>query len=149
VNAQTTLDALLAALELTIRDAQAFQHEHRLASSRTRKLPGDMLRTLHRWQKVNDPAASADTLCEVVANGTGITRAASADKQVNVVCTEEPPVPAAHHVTSIRLPDELRERVEQYGREHRWSMGEVTRVALEQLVGSETEDDTQTERRQA
>jgi len=42
-------------------------------------------------------------------------------------------VPAA--TTSIRIPEPLRERVEQYGREHRWSMGEVTRVALEQLVG--------------
>jgi hypothetical protein len=43
--------------------------------------------------------------------------------------------------TSVRIPELLRERVEQYGRERRWSMGEVTRVALEQLVGYDQPDD--------
>jgi len=47
--------------------------------------------------------------------------------------------------TSVRIPEQLRERVEQYGRERRWSMGEVTRVALERVV----EEDQADEREQA
>jgi hypothetical protein len=43
--------------------------------------------------------------------------------------------------TSVRIPEPLREQVEQYGREHRWSMGEVTRVALERLVGDQDDDE--------
>ncbi|HME04245.1 MAG TPA: hypothetical protein VKG38_14585 [Solirubrobacteraceae bacterium] len=42
--------------------------------------------------------------------------------------------------TSIRIPEPRRERVEDYAREHRWSMGEVTRVALEQLVGYDRDE---------
>jgi hypothetical protein len=59
-----------------------------------------------------------------------------------------PAVPAGP-ATSVRIPEQLRERVEQYGRERRWSFGETTRVALEQLVGYESEDQPATERRPA
>jgi hypothetical protein len=51
--AKETVAALLAAVELAIRDAQAFEHDHGLASSRTRKLPADMLRLLRRWRSEN------------------------------------------------------------------------------------------------
>jgi hypothetical protein len=54
--ARATVDDLLAAVELAIRDAQAFEHEHGLASSRTRKLPADMLRILRRWRSENRAA---------------------------------------------------------------------------------------------
>ncbi|HMD56245.1 MAG TPA: hypothetical protein VKG82_02110 [Solirubrobacteraceae bacterium] len=47
--------------------------------------------------------------------------------------------------TSVRIPEPLRELVEQYGRERRWSLGEVTRVALERLV----EEDQAEERERA
>ena len=40
----------------------------------------------------------------------------------------------ASESTSIRVPSELREQVERYGRERRWTFGETARVALEQLV---------------
>ncbi len=43
--------------------------------------------------------------------------------------------------TSVRIPEQLRERVEQYGRERRWSFGETTRVALEQLIGYDGQAD--------
>jgi len=137
--AEAELVAMLDTAEAAIRDAQAFEHEHGLASRHTRKLPADTLRIIRRWRT----AASGDTLTPVVADGTAAKRAASADKQVNVVCTEEPQVPVAPS-TSVRIPESLRERVEEYGREHRWSMGEVTRVALEQLVGDEQHGDQPT-----
>lgn len=43
--------------------------------------------------------------------------------------------------TSIRLPTELREQADAFGREHRWSFGEVVRVGLEQLVGYDRDSD--------
>jgi hypothetical protein len=47
--------------------------------------------------------------------------------------------------TSIRIPEPLRERVDAFAAERRWSFGEATRVALERLVeydSQEPEDDT-------
>jgi hypothetical protein len=135
----TAADSLAAQLEdiaAAIEQARAFEHEHGLSSSRTRKLPADTLRSLRRWRT----AVTGDTVTCVVAEGTAATRAASADKkQVNVVCTEEPPTVPAAPSTTIRIPEPLRERVEEYGREHRWSLGETTRVALERLVGYDRE----------
>jgi hypothetical protein len=55
-DARATLDAMLDIAEAAIRDAQAFEHEHGLASIRTRKLPGDMLRTFRRWRSENGAA---------------------------------------------------------------------------------------------
>ena len=36
--------------------------------------------------------------------------------------------------TSIRIPDPLRRKAEAFGRERRWTLGEVVRVAIEQLL---------------
>jgi hypothetical protein len=58
-------------------------------------------------------------------------------------------VPAASSVISIRVPAELRAQADQYAHERRWSFGEVTRVALEQLVGYDQDDDQPTDRRTA
>jgi hypothetical protein len=131
----TTAEALLArqldAIAAAIDHAWKFQNEHGLTTRHTRKPAADTLRSLRRWQA----AVAADTVKHVVADGTA-ERAASADKPVNVVC-KEPPTVSIAPTTSVRIPEPLRERVEQYGREHRWSMGEVTRVALEQLVGGQ------------
>jgi hypothetical protein len=124
------LDAKLALIARAVEDARAYEHEHALARHDTRKHAANTLRSLRRWQV----AVAADTVKHVVADGTAAKRAASADKQVNVVCTKELPTVPIAPSTSVRIPEPLRERVEQYGREHRWTMGEVTRVALEQLV---------------
>ena len=56
-----------------------------------------------------------------------------------VAYPREPNVPVAPTV-SIRVPSDLRERVEAFGRERRWTFGEVTRVALEQLVGYDKDE---------
>jgi len=132
VSAEGELVAMIDLAQCAVEDAREHEHEASLANHHSRKLPADCLRILRRWRSSTASASERATLQQVVANGTAAERAASADRQVNV-CAEEPPVPAA--TTSIRIPEPLRERVEQYGREHRWSMGEVTRVALEQLVG--------------
>lgn len=68
-------------------------------------------------------------------------RGHSAAGQQQHVCRRKgsPPVPSPQQ-TSVRIPGPLRERVDAYAREHRWSMGEVTRVALERLVGFEHDD---------
>jgi hypothetical protein len=146
--ARVTLTTILDIAEAAIRDAQAFEHEHGLSTRHTRKLPANTLRSLHRWQTATASASHGDTVKRVVADGTGIIRAASADKQVNVVCTEEPQVSAGASVTSIRIPDELRAQVDQYAHDRRWSFGEATRVALEQLVGYD-QDAQPTDRRTA
>ncbi|MGO8906961.1 MAG: hypothetical protein ACLQMH_15270 [Solirubrobacteraceae bacterium] len=137
----STAEELAAMIDLArcaVEDARAHEHTAGLANHHTRKLPGDCLRILRRWRSATAVASGHATVQLVVANGTVRKQAASADKQANV-CTEEPPVPAAT-TTSIRIPESLRERVEEYGREHRWSMGEVTRVALEQLVGYDRDE---------
>ena len=51
--------------------------------------------------------------------------------------------------TSIRIPEPLRKCAEEYSRERRWSLGETTRVALEQLVGYDRELEQPAERRPA
>jgi len=139
MSAERELAAKIDLAQCAVEDVRAHEHKTGLASHRTRRLPGDCLRILRRWKDLTATAPDRGTVQEVVANGTAPKRAASADKPVNV-CTEEPPVPAA--TTSIRIPESLRVRVEQYGREHRWSMGEVTRVALEQLVGYDRDEAT-------
>ncbi len=48
------LDTMLAAIELAVRHAQEHEHGNGLASSRTRKLPADLLRILRRWRSEND-----------------------------------------------------------------------------------------------
>ena len=59
---QAQLAEMLTFVEAAIRDAQTFAHEHGLANRQTRKLPGDMLRTLHRWQSANGAAAPSATM---------------------------------------------------------------------------------------
>lgn len=51
--ARTTLDAKLTVIELAVRDAQEYEHENGLANIRTRKLPAELLRVLHRWRSQN------------------------------------------------------------------------------------------------
>jgi hypothetical protein len=46
---------------------------------------------------------------------------------------------------SIRMPADLRAQAEAYGRERRWTLGETTRVALEQLIAREDNQPTGTE----
>ena len=52
---------------------------------------------------------------------------------------EEPAVPVSPTV-AVRVPTDLRRQAEAYGRERRWTFGEVTRVALEQLVGYDKDE---------
>ena len=123
-----------------IRDACAFEHEHGLTSRHTRKMPADALRSLHRWRTAHTTTTSA-TLCDksraTAPRDNG--QPTAGENQVHIVCEESPTVPTGP-ATSVRIPEPLRQQAEAFGREHRWSFGEVTRVALEQLVGGQRED---------
>jgi hypothetical protein len=124
------LHARLALAGDVIRDARALEHEHHLASHDSRRFAGDALRILRRWQVA---ASRGSTLrSKSGANGTA-QRAASAGTQSTSV-REELPVPAAP-TAGIRIPPDLREQAESFGRERRWTLSETTRVALERLVG--------------
>jgi hypothetical protein len=57
-------------------------------------------------------------------------------------------VPAAP-TAGIRIPPDLREQAELFGRERRWTFSETAKVALEQLVGYEEREDAEPERRSA
>jgi hypothetical protein len=139
------LDAMLDLAEAAIHDAQQFEHEHGLTSSRTRKLPADLLRTLHRWQKVNDAAVMTAALCDKsrATAPTDSGQPTAGDQVHHIVCEESPTVPTGP-ATSVRIPTELREQAEAFGRERRWTFGEVVRVGLEQLVGYDHELERQT-----
>ena len=41
---------------------------------------------------------------------------------------------AVSPTVAVRVPVDLRQQAEAYGRERRWTFGEVVRVGLEQLV---------------
>jgi hypothetical protein len=89
--------AKLAELARAVEDAQAYEHDRGLASHRSRRHAGDTLRCLRHWREHVTDAERSATVKRVVADGTVATRAASADKQVNVVCTKEPPKCQPHH----------------------------------------------------
>jgi hypothetical protein len=129
---QARIDLAIAA----ILDAQELEHERRLGSRETRKLPADCVRILRRWRSVTDTAATAATVSHKSGARAPLSGQPEAGKQVNVCPLELSEVPAGE-ATSIRFPPPLRERAEEYGRERRWSFGEVVRVAVEELVDYE------------
>jgi hypothetical protein len=45
----------------------------------------------------------------------------------------------------VRIPEPLRHQAEAFGRERRWSLSEVTRVALERLVDYDPDNEAQHE----
>jgi hypothetical protein len=139
------LSRQLDAIAVAIGRARTFEYEYGLSSRHSRKSGASTLHSLRRWQQATASAPASDTVSPVVVDGTVATRAASADKPANAVCTEELPVPVSP-VTTVRIPEPLREQAEAYGREHRWTFGEVTRVALERLVGYHHDDDTEPRR---
>jgi len=147
-DARATLDAKLAAIARAVEDARTFEHEHGLTSRTTRKLAASTLHSLRRWQQTAASSADGDTVKRVVGDGAAV-RAASADTQKSTPSApEELPVPVSP-VTSIRIPAELRAEAEAFGRDRRWTLGEVTRVALEQLVGDQETHDNQPAERPA
>jgi hypothetical protein len=135
------LAAMLDTAEAVISDAQAYEHEHRLATSRSRRLPADMLRTLRRWRSVSGAAAVPVTLSHK-SRATAPTDSGrpTAGDRVHIVCEESPTVPAGP-ATSVRIPPKLREQADALARERRWTFGEVVRVGLEQLVGCDQGDE--------
>jgi len=72
--AKIILDAKLAAIEQAVRDAQAFEHEHGIASSRTRKLPGDVFRTLRGCRCEESNARAQGSLARTTVRNKGKTR---------------------------------------------------------------------------
>ena len=140
-----SLATKLAAIVRAVEDARAHQHEAGLATRYTRKLPADVLRVLRRWQE--STALRGDTM----QPKTG-ARAPQAGSQrqahkITACRREEPAVPVSPTV-AVRVPTDLRQQAEAYGRERRWTFGEVVRVGLEQLVDyqGEVEQDQPTER---
>jgi predicted transcriptional regulator len=136
----------LDAIAVAIERARTFEHEQRLGTHATRRQPGDMLRSLHRWQRgVTASAPDGGTVTHKSgAEGTA-QRAASAGAQSTPSAHEELSVPVSP-ATSIRIPEELREQAEAFGRERRWSFGQTVRVGLEQLVGYHQDDDAEPRR---
>jgi hypothetical protein len=141
VTAADELTASLALIADAIKDARAHEHGHGLATHDTRKLPADALRVIRRWT-----AAHGGTVepTEATAPCNGQPTAGEAGSPSSA--KELPTVPVTPSV-SIRIPEDLREDAEAYGREHRWSLGQTTRVALERLVGYEGQPESGTEPR--
>jgi hypothetical protein len=144
--ARVTLTTILDIAEAAIRDAQAFEHEHELTTHGTRKLPGNALHAIHVWRRHMTTASHADTVSDTEA--TAPNTGSQAGEVVSSSSAKELPTVAIAPATSIRIPEPLRERVDQYAHDRRWSFGEATRVALEQLVGYD-QDDQPTDRRTA
>ncbi|HEY2181323.1 MAG TPA: hypothetical protein VGH09_06605 [Solirubrobacteraceae bacterium] len=136
-----SLDERLRLALAVVSDAATFQRQTGQATSHTRKHPQTVSRELRRWRS----ALQGDT----VKPKTGATAPqAGSQRQADAVTAcrrEEPAVPVSPTV-AVRVPVELREQAEAYGREHRWTFGEVTRVALEQLVGFEQDDEDSPDR---
>jgi hypothetical protein len=133
VSVADELQARLVLAIAAVLDAQELEHEQRLGSRQTRKLPADCLRILHRWRCLTDTSTAAATLSYKTGARAPLSGQPEAGKQVNVCPRELPEVPAGE-ATSIRFPPPLRERAEAFARERRWSFGEVVRVAVEELV---------------
>jgi len=136
--AKAILEGKLAAIAQAVEQARSYEHEHGLANRASRKLGASTLHTLRKWRQVTDTATARDTVTPVVVVEGEAARADT--PEVKPSAHEEPQVPVSPQ-TSIRIPPELREAADQYGRERRWSFGEVVRVGLEQLVGYEPNDD--------
>jgi hypothetical protein len=138
------LDAMLTLAGDSIRDAQAFQHEHGLTSHATRKLPGNALHAIRAWQKHIAAAVHGDTVnrTEATAPETGSQAGDEVGKSHRLQGAAEV---AIAPTVSIRVPVDLREQAEAFGRERRWTLGEVVRVGLERLVehDGQEQDDTQ------
>lgn len=138
MSAAAHLAGRLAAAIRAIEEARAFEHDHRLTTRRTRKLPGDAIRSLRRWQEFTTAAAYGDTV-----NGTEATAPHTGSQAGEVKgspSAKELPTVAIAPTVSIRVPTDLREQAEAYGRERRWTFGEVVRVGLEQLVDQHDQD---------
>lgn len=141
MTAADTLDAKLAAIIHAIEDAQQHEHEHGIACRATRRLPGDALRLLRRWRHATEPAADSGIMqCKSRAT-------APQDGQPTAGTPPQAREPAVQApVVSIRMPPDLREQAEAFGRERRWSLAETTRVALEQLVSDQRREPERQER---
>lgn len=120
-----------------IRDAQEYQHEHGHADHHTRRLPADAARALRKWRLFTVASSRTATVSPKTGARAPLSGQPTAGKQSTP--TEDLQVPISQ-ATSIRIPEELRERVDEYARERPWTLGETARVALEQLVGWDERD---------
>lgn len=129
---EALLDVMLADLAAHAQRVRDFQCQSGQDRRPLRKLAASTLHTVRNWRH----AVAGDTVSlDVVVEG----QAARADTSKSTPSAHEEPLVPVSPQTSIRIPEPLRERVAEYGRERRWSMGEVTRVALEQLVGQQVD----------
>jgi hypothetical protein len=133
----------LTVIARAVEEARSFQRDHNLTSHDTRRLPGNALHAIHAWQKHIAAAVHGGTveLTDATAPFTG-------SQAGEVVATsssarELPEVPIAPTV-SIRVPADLRVQAEAFGRERRWTFGEVVRVGLERLVDYDGEPEADT-----
>ena len=119
-----------------VQDARAYEHEHGLTSRHTRQLPRGILRQLAHWRKVTATSEHRATLCE----SQPIAPATGSEADASELSVREEPVVATSPIVGVRIPEPLKRQAEVFAREHRWSFGETTRVALERLVGYDAQE---------
>ena len=132
-----TLATKLAAIVHAVEDARAYEHEHGLARHETRRHAADALRVVRRWQGFTVPRG--DTMQPKTGARAPQSGSQRQAHKIAACRREEPAVPVSPTV-AVRVPTDLRRQAEAYGRERRWTFGEVTRVALEQLVGYDKDE---------
>jgi predicted transcriptional regulator len=144
----TAADSLAAQLEdiaAAIERARAFEHEHGLSSSRTRKLPADALRSLHRWQQATEDAAQSATVCNTAATAPRDNGQPTAGQQQPDTCQGAPTVPASPTV-GVRIPPALLERAEDQAHREDRTLSQLIRRALTQHVGEHDHRPTEGQR---
>ncbi len=145
MTAADSLAAQLDAIAAAIEQARAFEHEHGLSSSRTRKLPANAIRELRRWRHATEHAEQRATVPSTAPQprhrDNGQPTAGS-----NTQPAKEPAVPASPTV-GVRIPVDLRQRAEDQARREDRSFSQVVRHALAaHLSDADREPSKHTER---
>jgi hypothetical protein len=133
---RVTLESALVSIARAVESARTYEHEHGLARHDTRKYAGDVLRIVRRWH-----ASHGGTLhmqSEARHQQHGQPTAGEVD---TAACRKEQPTVPIAPTVSIRVPSDLREQAEAFGRERRWTFAKTTLVALEQLIDYEEQAD--------
>ena len=127
--AEIELASKLDAIATAIEQARAFEHEHGLSNRDTRKLPGDALRSLRRWQAAAHVATLQSSNVAATAPATGSQRQAVTPTPAKGA----PTVPVSPTV-GIRIPEPLRQRAEALAQREERSVSQVIRRALTEHV---------------